>query len=227
MKHSARIATLSALLALVCVSQAQAARSIRTDMGDWVPCPLGVCDYPSDIATQYGPLGSMGFSFDGSTPLGPTDPLWFDPAAPFGSWAVTYLRDYNHDFTTATPDVRGWQLTNANVGQIAFFSRGLNDWLLEFNYADSDLSGQPDVFLTGSSAFQWGGSTYVSDNVSLSIQRFRVYERRSGAARRLAPGFRYSHQRTRARNSGPARWRARRWLRAEAAANGAPLLQGA
>ncbi len=172
MKHSARIATLSALLALVCVSQAQAARSIRTDMGDWVPCPLGVCDYPSDIATQYGPLGSMGFSFDGSTPLGPTDPLWFDPAAPFGSWAVTYLRDYNHDFTTATPDVRGWQLTNANVGQIAFFSRGLNDWLLEFNYADSDLSGQPDVFLTGSSAFQWGGSTYVSDNVSLSNNVF-------------------------------------------------------
>src|SRR5689334_3302714 len=64
MKHSARIAALSVLFALVCAPYSEAARGIRTDndsnngpTNGWASCDVYACDWSGIDGVLFNPIG--------------------------------------------------------------------------------------------------------------------------------------------------------------------------
>jgi len=158
MKHSARIATASALLALICASQAQAVRSIRTDMQTWLSCAdPDTCAFWDD-GTASAPLYSMLLNpLDSTTLLDPNHP------ADLTNWAVTYISGADE-----RNDAPAWKLTNGDA-QFIYYYLGTDSWIVEFNYPfDFDADAEaPLQFPLNGAAFQWNDSLYTVSYQSL------------------------------------------------------------
>ena len=157
MKNSARIATLSAILAVACAFQAEAARGIRTDDGSsWQStCAVGCTDLSSTLTNlQINPVGQ--------------DPLAFDSSG----WTILYHKQdsiMKIESTTA--------LGNGAMVQIYLELSDVNNLFVEFNYAYFDENNiqqytLPDgsfVFPTNGASLKWKETVYKATGADLAL----------------------------------------------------------